>query len=191
LECNNIIATEYINGENIGKGISEEKWNLSESIQIANDLIETISQIHEKGWVHGDINFWNILVTPDLKTTLIDFGSAFQPENAIFNIYEVLFPPPESLLVEGNFVDVNVDYMPDQNYDYWALGLVLYALFTGKEIPSTDLFILGETEGEENISLLESYKPYEYQENLPLEVNQLLANLLSHDPTQRKILDLD
>jgi serine/threonine protein kinase len=87
-------------------------------IQIANGL----HYAHQKGIVHQDIKPANILILPDDKVKIVDFGLACPIGAENFLAGTPFYMSPEQ-----------VRCLPvDQRSDIYSLGLVVYEMITGK-----------------------------------------------------------
>ena len=126
---------EYVNGETLKQrvqrtGALEEK----EAMQLINQLLDAVEAVHAKGMLHRDIKPENILISPEGRVVLIDFGSAREfAEGKTTHQTAMITPgyaPPEQYserAKRGPFTDI------------YALGATLYFLLTGeKPIASTD-----------------------------------------------------
>lgn len=67
---------ESVNAITLNEFLINKKKNLKQSdvIKIVSSLLLAINSIHNAGFVHYDLHGDNILITPDLNITLIDFG---------------------------------------------------------------------------------------------------------------------
>lgn len=123
-----ILIREYVEGITL-----EEAWNSTKKKDRHNFLAEVLSQLavilnrlKELSIVHCDIKPGNILISPDLKVHLIDFGIALHINSQ--ETRETLFPlgyaAPELLL--------NRLHLVDHRTDYFALGVLIWKLYAGK-----------------------------------------------------------
>lgn len=176
----NVIIIEFIKGDELRNLINN--YDLNHKIYVCNELVKIIKNIHECGWVHGDIHVSNIIVDDDLNVSLIDFGTSFK--NTYNCSYCPLYPPPDSLLLINNKYEVNPDYCMDYTTDYWALGLVIYSLFREGFIPSASNFMFPMNIDEMN----DVYKPYVSHADVPNNINNMLSQLLKHNPIDRCLI---
>ena len=94
-------------------------------ITIGIQLAGALDYLHDHQMIHRDIKSANVLVEPDTRTRLIDFGSALmpgatQPPEAEF-IGTYTYAPPEQ--IKGHPVS------PES--DIYAMGVLMYRLFSG------------------------------------------------------------
>ena len=94
-------------------------------ITIGIQLAEALAYLHANDMVHRDIKSANVLVEPDTRVRLIDFGSALmpgatQPPNAEF-IGTYTYAPPEQ--IRGHPVSAHSDL--------YAMGVLMYRLLSG------------------------------------------------------------
>lgn len=88
----NYFTEDYHDGKNLREFISQEfpftnskdksEGYVSKCITIINQLMGIIEEIHEKGIAMGDLSLTNIMLSDDLKVTLIDFEAATAPGNS-------------------------------------------------------------------------------------------------------------
>ncbi|TPX33727.1 hypothetical protein SmJEL517_g03400 [Synchytrium microbalum] len=102
---------------------------------IFRQIASAVAYLHYNGVVHKDIKDENVVVSEDLVAKLIDFGSA-QPMprhpsqfSIGFNGGTIHYQSPESLRQIPH---------DGRSSDVWALGVLLYILANGGEVPFAD-----------------------------------------------------
>ena len=120
---------EYIEGDTLTSIISKNKTiSLSDILFIGAQVSNGLHAAHQKGLVHRDIKPGNIMITPDGKVKVTDFGivSLQNEESDITKTGSVLgtasYISPEQ--AQGKPVSIESDL--------YSLGTVLYELITGK-----------------------------------------------------------
>ena len=70
------LVMEHINGVAIDQYCQSHDLGLSERVALAIELCEALAYCHRKRIIHGDLKPGNILVTPEGRVKLLDFGIA-------------------------------------------------------------------------------------------------------------------
>lgn len=123
------MAMEYIEGEDLGKQITEKgALPEAEALLYIRQISDALTLVHEKGLLHRDLKPSNIMMRAGKpEAVLIDFGIARQfIPGGVLQHTENLTPgyaPPEQ-------------YVPDaergEYIDIYALAATLYSLLTGQ-----------------------------------------------------------
>lgn len=128
------ILLEYIEGVNLYKYLNSNKLDNDLKDNLIKILVKTFSLIHDKGVIHGDIHFGNIIVDKEGSPCVIDFGlSNLKYDSKFRNGGLPLFMPPER---------INNDFMNKFNNpsnlksDVYQLGILIYYILT-LEMPFT------------------------------------------------------
>src|SRR5215475_8963474 len=124
------IVFEYVEGETLKQRIAREgALDPQEAIAYAIEIARGLSMAHARNMVHRDIKPQNILIDAEGRAKLTDFGISRQLEqDGMTATGRVLgttdYVAPEQAMGRG----------ADQRSDIYALGVVLYEMFTG-EVP--------------------------------------------------------
>tara|TARA_B100000214_G_scaffold55281_1_gene35303 strand:- start:130 stop:1899 length:1770 start_codon:yes stop_codon:yes gene_type:complete len=162
---------EYIEGDTLTSIISKNKTiSLSDILFIGAQVSNGLHAAHQKGLVHRDIKPGNIMITPDGKVKVTDFGivSLQNEESDITKTGSVLgtasYISPEQ--AQGKPVSIESDL--------YSLGTVLYELIAGKTPFSGDSPISTATkhltEKPEKLSM--------FRKDLPKGVENAILKLL-------------
>ena len=118
---------QYVRGQTLQELIKSGKLTLKQSLDIARQICEGLSEAHQAGIVHRDIKPANIIYTKDKVAKILDFGLAkisgatkLTKEGSTMGTIQ--YQSPE--LGRGEEVD--------QRSDLFSLGVVLYEMITGK-----------------------------------------------------------
>jgi predicted Ser/Thr protein kinase len=138
-----LIVYEYVEGTRLDKLIESRGLTEARVIEIGSQLASALAYAHERGILHRDIKPQNIIVTPEGRAKILDFGLAKRTA--------LEFVPEASAAVEtgsdnlafetarGTVVGT-VQYMsPEQiageqldgRTDIFSLGIVLYEMIAG------------------------------------------------------------
>ena len=129
IEDDPYFVMEYIEGNTLTSIIAKNRTiSLSDVLFIGAQVSSGLHAAHQKGLVHRDIKPGNIMITPDGKVKVTDFGivSLQNEESDITKTGSILgtasYISPEQ--AQGKPVSIESDL--------YSLGTVLYELITGK-----------------------------------------------------------
>jgi serine/threonine-protein kinase len=130
------IVMEYVRGRALHHIIKTARPSISQALQYAIQIVEGVAKAHTAGIVHRDLKPGNIMVTDEGFIKVLDFGLAKpSPESSA----STAAPTIAALTAEGNAIGTPAYMSPEQlvadtidlRSDIFALGIVLYELFTG------------------------------------------------------------
>ncbi|MFL6195255.1 MAG: protein kinase domain-containing protein, partial [Thermoanaerobaculia bacterium] len=121
------IAMAFCEGETLREKIRRGPLKLDEAIDYAAQIASGLAAAHAKGIVHRDVKPANLLVTPDGRVKIVDFGIAkLASQTRLTQAGKMMgtlaYASPEQL--RGQDVD--------HRTDIWSLGVILYEMVTGK-----------------------------------------------------------
>ena len=123
------IVMEYVEGRTLAKMIGKETGPIpfEKAWPIFRQMLEGIGYAHSQGVVHRDIKPGNIIVTPDNRVKILDFGIARdETGHTITQSGQVVgtlqYASPEQ--IKGERVD--------QRSDIYNLGMTLYEMVAGR-----------------------------------------------------------
>jgi len=171
------LAMEYVPGRTLRSLLRERGWiTWGEALEVMDPMLAGLSAAHQAGIVHRDIKPENVLLTPDGRVKVVDFGLA-RAQAAAGNtrtgliIGTVAYIAPEQ--VTGGVTDVRTDV--------YASGVVLFEMLTGRQ-PYT---------GDSPLSIAyrhvnEEVPPVSaFAGGIPPALDQLVHAATSRDPRQR------
>ncbi len=177
------IVMEYVAGQPLSALLSEPRPNemvARYGIQIADAL----AHAHERGIVHRDLKTGNVMVTPEGRAKVLDFGLAKRLPAE--DLSEQATKSGDSLTQAGHLVGTLHYLAPevlrgqpaDARTDIWALGVVLYQLVSG-ELPFT-----GRTHYEVT-GAIQSEPPATLSPRVPAALQAVILRCLAKEPGQR------
>jgi len=177
------LTMEYVPGESLDRRIPPGGLQVSQMIEIARALAEALVAAHEKGIIHRDLKPANIMLTPESRVKILDFGLAKEtgstkPDDATVDQTQVgsivgtpAYMSPEQVL--GRAVDVRTDI--------FSLGLVLHEMATGRRA------FQATTSAELVSAVLRDTPPVvtDVRPELPAELGRLIRRCIEKDPQHR------
>ena len=183
------IVQEYLDGATLRARLTERRDRpITEWLTIASDIASALATAHQTGIVHRDIKPENIMVSPDGRAKVLDFGLAklIEPGGA----GAVDANSPTALGTIAGMVMGTVGYLApeqaaglpvDRRADIFSLGCILYEMaagerpFAGRSAAETIAHVLHD----------EPRPLAEIKPNTPLEFQRIVGKCLAKDPARR------
>ena len=133
IEGNEALVLEYIEGKDLNKLLTTEKFSLSQQLHLATDIASALTCLHKENIFHRRIHPSNILIEESTnKIYLIDLalaikGNVFEEAMTTLSEKEI-----ESLKYIAPEQTGRINHAIDQRADLYSLGLIFYRLFTGQ-----------------------------------------------------------
>ncbi|NNJ89487.1 MAG: AAA family ATPase [Eudoraea sp.] len=168
-------------GSSLVSIISENKITMSERLKIASEIIKIILEVHSKEFIFCDLNpglFWCDLI--DEKIFLIDTVMTVHFKD-VAEFHPTIMRIEPHMLCMAPEQSMRTSTIPDNRSNYYSLGIILYALFTGK-------FPL---ESNDRISTIHKHltmlppDPRLVNKDICSSLGAFILKLLSKDPKER------
>jgi serine/threonine protein kinase len=129
----NIAILEYIKGRTLEELILIGKLKMKHKLFLAYQIIKTVSILHEKDVIHGDIHTNQFLVEPNLNVKIIDFGNSisYLEENVMTMKGGACNYLEPEIVLDDAFVNFK-KYTLDFRMDVYRLGVLIYFLMYEK-----------------------------------------------------------
>ena len=131
------IVTELVEGETLADRLRRDgPMPPAEAVAVAADVTRALAVAHERGLIHRDIKPGNVMLLPDGRVKVVDFGIARAAGSDTLTNTGVVLGSTAYLSPEqagGQPVD--------ERADLYALGCVLYEMLTGQVPFSADTLI--------------------------------------------------
>jgi TolB-like protein/thioredoxin-like negative regulator of GroEL len=174
------IVTEYVAGKPLSDWSARGALPVETVVRYGTQIADALAHAHEHGVIHRDIKASNVLVTPDGRAKLLDFGIArvaMPGGGASLAVTRtapgVLAGTPSAMAPEQWRGAV-----ADARSDVWSLGVLLYTQLAGK--PPFD----GKNAFEISAAILEQPPP-PLPAHVPPALAAVVARCLAKDPLQR------
>ncbi len=182
------IVMEYIEGKTLGQLIPRHGLGLQELLRYAIQIAEALSKAHAAGIVHRDLKPGNIMITPEGRVKLLDFGLAKLLEPADCGEDEQTCSMSLQS-EEGSIVGTAAYMSPEQaegrpvdaRSDIFSFGAVLYEMATGARA----------FHGDSKLSILTAVlrenpkPPSQVVSGIPRELDRIISRCLRKDPARR------
>jgi eukaryotic-like serine/threonine-protein kinase len=170
------IAMEFLDGRSlkeliVGRGPAPIKT----AIDYARQILAALAAAHRQGIVHCDIKPYNVLVGPEGRLKVTDFGIARSGASQMTEVGSIIgtaqYLSPEQ--ARGAPVD--------QTSDVYSVGVVLYEMLTG-QVPFT-----GDTPLEIAMKHLSEVPvpPSELRAEVPHDLDSVVLRALAKEPRER------
>ncbi len=188
LEGELLLAMELVAGQSLGEVIPAEGLELPKFFALAIPLVDALAAAHEEGLVHRDLKPKNVLVTPQGRVKVLDFGLA-KLRAVPADPAAVTSAPTEGQTAFGAVVGTPAYMAPeqirsgiaDERSDIFALGLVLYQMVAGQHP-----FQRASSADTVSAILRDDPPPLlGVKRHLPEHLDRILRSCLEKDPEQR------
>jgi Tol biopolymer transport system component len=143
-EDTHFLAMELVPGEDLAKRLQPGPLPVSEALLLCIQIAEALEAAHAQGVVHRDLKPANVLLTPEGKAKVLDFGlaKAFEPDPSTGHS-PTMSPTLTSAGTAIGMILGTAAYMSpeqargkavDKRTDIWAFGCLLFELLTGRSV---------------------------------------------------------
>lgn len=178
------IVMEHVPGETLADLLERGPLPVGEAVDVCSQIAEGLEAAHAAGVVHRDLKPANVIVTPDGKVKLLDFGLA-KPSGPGGD-----GATTDSVLstAEGRVLGTPTYMAPEQargkaidrRVDVWAFGCVLFECLTAKRA------FAGETMSDVLAAVLQDEPDWTLlPDDTPPGVRSLIQRSLQKDPRLR------
>ncbi len=188
-EGRRFLVLELAEGGTLRSRLERGPLPFEEALETCKQIAEGLEAAHEKGIIHRDLKPGNIMISPEGKVKILDFGLAKVYPAEKTNIDVEKSPTITEEMSTSGVLIGTVAYMSpeqarsrrvDKRTDIWAFGCVLYECLTGKRA------FEGETLSDTLAHTLKGELDWEaLPRETPHVVKFLLRRCLQKDPKQR------
>lgn len=172
------IVMENVPGKDLKTLMKERgKFPINEAIDLISQACAGLGYAHRAGLVHCDVKPQNILVTPDHRVKVADFGIA--------RALATISPEEQSEVVWGSPQYFSPEQAaglgPSPASDVYSLGVIFYEMLTGR-LP----FIASSPQ---ELARLHREalppSPRRFNPGIPVQLEQIILKVLSKEPSAR------
>ena len=171
------MAMEYIEGKELREMLADGKpLAVAQAVDIAAQVGEGLAYAHQHQVVHRDIKPANIMITPDARAKIADFGIARMRSSETRTQTGVILGSPKYISPEQV-----VGKRADHRSDIFSLGVILYECITG----STPFNGEGLSALMYQITNHDPSPPSASNPQVPVMLDYIIAKVLAKSPEAR------
>ncbi|MGB7621929.1 MAG: protein kinase [Terriglobia bacterium] len=183
------LVLEFVPGETLSQKISGGAIPHREALRLSRQIAKALEAAHSRGIIHRDLKPLNIMVTPEDKIKVLDFGLAKGSSTTVVSSDSSQSP---TMGIEGTTPGTilgTATYMSpeqargkpvDKRSDIWAFGCILFEMLSGQK-PFD-----GETLSDKIVAILTREPDWEsIPRDVPAKTKELLRRCLEKDIDRR------
>lgn len=172
------IVMEFVHGISLKEYIRREgPLSVEDSMRISLDISGALKNAHDNGVIHRDVKPHNVLVSPDGRVKITDFGIAKIADMASTN------PPGGNVMGSVHYISPEQarGEETDEQADIYSLGVTLYEMLTGR-LPY---------EGESTVEVARKHlnepliAPEDVNSKIPHSLSQVVVKAMAKDRKTR------
>ena len=182
------LTMELVEGRPLGELIPSGGLPVDALLRVGTAVSDAIAAAHQRGITHRDLKPANVMVTPEGRVKVLDFGLAKLREHDL-DAGDLTRMPSADLTGEGQIIGT-VAYMSpeqaegktvDQRSDIFSLGVMLHEMSTGER----------PFRGDTNLSVLSAIlrdtprSITDLNPKLPVGLAKIIRRSLAKDPSRR------
>ena len=176
------IAMELVEGRPLKDSIPATGLPHEELVEYGAQIASALAYAHGRGIIHRDLKSANVMITPEGRVKVLDFGLAKRlgVEDASDTPHDLSLTVTGMVVGTPNYLspEVLLGGRADVRGDVWALGVMLYEMAAGR-LP------FGGATLPELAGAIVSGAPTPLSGRVPVGVQAVIARCLAKDPSQR------
>ncbi len=179
---NYYLVMDYIPGISLERRVRPGPLPVQEALGISDQILDALNYAHSHGIIHRDLKPGNILLSPDGRAYLTDFGIAVNIAEPRRTRTGVTVGTAEYMSPEQILRPAQIDFRTD----VYSFGCVLYEMLAGRPP-----FVPEDGEGDTDFRLKNMHvsaqpdPPRKYNPAIPRPLESLILVALAKDPEQR------
>jgi serine/threonine-protein kinase len=174
------LAMEFIDGQTLKAAIPPEGLQPADVVRYGVQVADALAHAHERGVVHRDLKAANVVVTPQGRAKVLDFGIARRVTAS--GAGAATDTSTRAGAISGTLAYIAPERLrgqpADARSDIWSLGVLLYEMASGRR-PFT-----GETSFEVSSAILKD-TPQPLPARVPGQLRAVILKCLEREPADR------
>ncbi len=178
------VAMELVLGQSLAARLGKGPLPVEQVVRIGQQVADALAHAHQHGVVHRDLKSGNVMLTPEGRAKVLDFGLARRLSAEALT--EATTLSGGSLTGPGEVTGTLAYMAPEQllgetadaRSDIWALGVVLHELVTGRRP------FAGQTSFELTSAILKE-APEPLPATAPSALAQVIERCMAKEPGER------
>ena len=131
------IVMEHVEGKPLRQLIPADGLPVENVIRYGTQIADAMAQAHERGIVHRDLKSANVVITPEGRAKVLDFGlAARMPQADAEAVTQTQGALPHAGMLVGTLAYMAPEVLRGEaataRSDVWALGVLLYEMASGR-----------------------------------------------------------
>ena len=131
------IVMEHVEGKPLSALIPSDGLPPESVIRYGTQIADALAHAHERGIVHRDLKSANVVITPEGRAKVLDFGlAARMPQRDVDGLTKTQESLPHAGMLVGTLACMAPEVLRGEaataRSDIWALGVLLYEMASGR-----------------------------------------------------------
>jgi len=173
-----LIVAELVDGQTLAQAMSPDAFDVAEAATLVAEIADALQYAHDQGVIHRDLKPSNIMLTPQGRPRVMDFGLAKRNDSE------------ETLTLDGQLIGTPAYMAPEQaagelrqvghRSDVYGLGVILFQLLTG-EVPfrGSERMVLRQVIEDD------PRQPRSLNDRVPIDLQTICAKAMAKEPEHR------
>ena len=177
------IVMEFVKGERLSDLTSPDGLRVEDTVRYGKQIADALAHAHEHGVIHRDLKSANVVITPEGRAKILDFGLARRlSSQSLKDLSESRKSITGEGVVSGTLSCIAPEVLrgeqPDERSDIWSLGILLYEMVAGRRP------FEGATGFEVSAAILHDPPP-PLPERIPEPLQAIITRCLAKNPRER------
>ena len=176
------IAMEFVEGRPLSEVIRRDGLPAEMVVRYGAQIADALAHAHQRGVIHRDLKCANVIVTPQNRVKILDFGLATHREEEFTEATQSRLSLTESGAIAGTLAYIAPEILhgasADARSDIWALGVMLHEMTVGaRPFQGTTGFALS--------SMILRDPPAPLPPRIPAGLRSVIQRCLAKEPAER------